>query len=86
MNLVGESPDRIQKGTALVSVFALRRAETAVVVQLPGVPSSEGPNNVCVSGLVECSHVNCERHGADTGASLLECVLGCKRAVHKSPW
>ena len=67
-----------------MSVIALRRAVTAVVLQVPGVPSCEGPNNVCVFGLVECSQLNCERREADTGASLLECVLRCKWTVNKS--
>ncbi|ABE46834.1 hypothetical protein Bpro_4961 (plasmid) [Polaromonas sp. JS666] len=86
MTLISETPTKTQKGTALVSVFASRHAETAAVVQLPGVPSFEGPNHVCVSGLVECSQLNCERHGADTAASLMQCVLRCKRTVDKSWW
>lgn len=69
-----------------MSVIALRRAVTAVVLQVPGVPSLEGPNNVCVSGLVKGSHMNYEWHWADTGASLLQCIFRCKRAVNKSWW
>jgi hypothetical protein len=61
----------------------MRRAVTALVDHLPGVPSFEGPNSVCLSGLVECSYVNYERHGASTGVSLLDCVLVCKWPVHK---
>lgn len=86
MQLVGESPKKLQTGTALASVFAMRRAETAVVRNVPRVPSLEGPDNVCASGLVECSHMNCERHMADTDASLMQCVLRGKPAVNKSWW
>lgn len=81
--LLGESPTRNQNGTALASVFALQHAESAVVVLLPRVPSFEGPNSVCVSGLIECSHLNCERHRADTEVIIVDCVCRFKHFVNK---
>ena len=71
-------------GTALSSTLPCGMPLWRLVVHLPGVPSFEGPESSCASGLGGCSYLNCERHGADTSASLLECVLRCKCAVHKS--
>lgn len=55
-----------------------------MVVRLPGVPSFEGPEGICSSGLDGCSYLNCEQHEADTGCSLQDCFSLCKCPVHKS--